>query len=59
MKNELTSEEWLVLSEYINLGGFASAFWDLKGVLEEKNKVLKSAIEKVNDTTNTIINKKG
>lgn len=46
MKNDLTRDEWLILSEYLFLGGFASAVWDNKGILEENNNILKSAMEK-------------
>lgn len=54
MKNELTSEEWLILAEHINFGGFATAIWDRKGILEINNKILKSAIEKFNQVAKEI-----
>lgn len=54
MKNDLTTEEWLVLNEYITYSYIVLEMWHEQGVLKEKLKIFDAAKEKFNDTAKEI-----
>lgn len=43
MKNELTSEEWLVLSDYLEFGKGVFFDWEQDKVFKENSQLLESA----------------
>lgn len=54
MKNDLTAEEWLVLSENITYEYIAFEMWNNQGCLKEKLKILDAAKEKFNKVAEEI-----
>ncbi|MBO0478741.1 hypothetical protein JZO72_03780 [Vagococcus fluvialis] len=54
MKNELTSEEWLVLSDYLEFGEGVFFDWEQDKNFKENSKLLESAEKKVKNVAENI-----
>lgn len=54
MKNELTSEEWLVLSDYLEFGKGVFFDWEQDKNFKENSKLLESAEKKVKNVAENI-----
>ena len=53
MKNDLTRDEWLVLSDYLQFGNGVFFDWEQDKVFKENSKLLESAEQKVKKVPTT------
>lgn len=54
MKNDLTRDEWLVLSDYLQFGSGVFRDWEQDKVFKENSKLLESAEQKVKKVADCI-----
>lgn len=54
MKNDITTDEWSVLSEFLEYGSCVYYDWEIDGVLDQKCKLLESAKLKVKKISDVI-----